>query len=41
MFPPTDGEKALIDRFSQDLTVVLQESVEKAVEHIKKQYDIC
>jgi transcriptional regulator with XRE-family HTH domain len=37
----TDGEKALIDRFSQDLTVVLQESIGKAVDHVKKQYDLC
>jgi transcriptional regulator with XRE-family HTH domain len=37
----TDGEKALIDRFSQDLTVVLQDSIGKALDHVKKQYDIC
>jgi ribosome-binding protein aMBF1 (putative translation factor) len=36
----TDGEKALMDRFSQDLVVVLQESLGKAVDHVKKEYDI-
>jgi transcriptional regulator with XRE-family HTH domain len=30
----------LFNRFLQDLTVVLQENVEKSVEHIKKQYKI-
>jgi ribosome-binding protein aMBF1 (putative translation factor) len=36
----TDGGKALMNRFSQDLAVVLQESLGKAVDHVKKQYDI-
>lgn len=31
--------KALIDRFSADLTVVLKDSVEKAVEHVRKEYE--
>ena len=36
----TDNNKAVLNQFSQDLTVVLQESVEKALDHVKKQYDI-
>jgi transcriptional regulator with XRE-family HTH domain len=36
----TDSQKTLIGCFSQDLAVVLQESVEKAVDHVKKQYEI-
>ena len=31
---------ALLTQFSQDLSVVLQESMEKALAHIKKQYKI-
>jgi transcriptional regulator with XRE-family HTH domain len=31
--------KALLNRFSRDLAVVLQDSVEKAIEHTKKQYE--
>ncbi|MDR2796609.1 MAG: hypothetical protein LBB47_07865, partial [Spirochaetaceae bacterium] len=31
---------ALIDRFSADLTVVLKDSVAKAVEHIRKAYEM-
>jgi ribosome-binding protein aMBF1 (putative translation factor) len=30
--------KALMDRFSADLTVVLKDSVEKAVSHVKNEY---
>jgi ribosome-binding protein aMBF1 (putative translation factor) len=30
--------KALMDRFSADLTVVLKDSVEKAVSHVKDEY---
>jgi transcriptional regulator with XRE-family HTH domain len=33
-----DQMNALIDRFSRDLTVVLKDSVEKSIEHTKKQY---
>jgi len=35
-----EKKKAELSNFSQDLTVVLQESLEKALEHVKKQYDI-
>jgi transcriptional regulator with XRE-family HTH domain len=35
-----EKDKALLGQFSQDLTVVLQESIEKALKHIKKQYKI-
>jgi transcriptional regulator with XRE-family HTH domain len=35
-----DNNKALLGQFSQDLTVVLQESIEKALNHVKKQYKI-
>jgi len=35
-----DSNKALLGQFSQDLTVVLQESIEKALNHVKKQYKI-
>ena len=35
-----DNSKALLGQFSQDLTVVLQESIEKALNHVKKQYKI-
>ena len=35
------GEKmTLLSRFSQDLAIVLQESTEKALDHVKKQYEI-
>jgi transcriptional regulator with XRE-family HTH domain len=33
-----DGSKALLSRFSNDLSVVLRDSLEKAVEYVKKQY---
>ena len=32
--------KVILSKFSQDLTVVLQESIEKAIDHVKKQYEI-
>jgi transcriptional regulator with XRE-family HTH domain len=39
---PTNGENdaagALVDRLFKDLAVVLKESLEKALEHVKKQY---
>jgi len=35
-----DNNKAVLSQFSQDLTVVLQESMEKAIKHVKKQYKI-
>jgi transcriptional regulator with XRE-family HTH domain len=35
-----DSRKALMNRFSQDLAVVLQESVGQALDHVKKQYEI-
>jgi hypothetical protein len=34
----TDASKALVDSFSKDLSVVLKDSLEKALEHVKKQY---
>jgi len=36
-----DKNKVALSQFSQDLTVVLQESIEKALTHVKKQYKIC
>ena len=36
----TDNNKAILNQFSQDLTIVLQESLEKALDHVKKQYKI-
>jgi transcriptional regulator with XRE-family HTH domain len=33
-----DASRALLEQFSADLTVVLKDSVEKAVEHVKKEY---
>jgi ribosome-binding protein aMBF1 (putative translation factor) len=36
--PGNEDSKGLINRFSQDLAVVLQETVGKAVDHVKKQY---
>jgi len=36
-----DKNKVALSQFSQDLTVVLQESIEKALAHVKKQYKIC
>jgi hypothetical protein len=33
-----DHLKAMIDRFSRDLTVALKNSEKKAVDHVKKQY---
>ena len=36
----TNETNELFNRFLQDLTIVLQENVEKTVEHIKKQYRI-
>ena len=38
--PENEGSKSLIDRFSQDLAVVLQETVGKAVDHVKNQYKL-
>jgi ribosome-binding protein aMBF1 (putative translation factor) len=35
-----EKDKALLGQFSQDLTVVLQESIEKAINHVKKQYKV-
>jgi transcriptional regulator with XRE-family HTH domain len=35
-----DIKKTALSQFSQDLTVVLQESMEKAFDHVKKQYEI-
>jgi len=34
-------DKVILSKFSNDLTIVLQESMEKALEHIKKQYKVC
>ena len=36
----TNTNSTLLGQFSQDLTVVLQESVKKAIEHVKKQYEV-
>ncbi|MDR1287443.1 MAG: helix-turn-helix domain-containing protein [Treponema sp.] len=36
--PEIDGSEGFIDRFSQDLAVVLQDTVKKAVDHVKNQY---
>jgi len=36
----TNTNSTLLSQFSQDLTVVLQESIEKALAHVKKQYKI-
>lgn len=33
-----NASKDMVDRFSKDLAVVLKESLEKALEHVKKQY---
>ncbi|MDR1306691.1 MAG: helix-turn-helix domain-containing protein [Treponema sp.] len=33
-----DVSRALLERFSADLAVVLKDSVEKAVEHVRKEY---
>ncbi|MDR1211515.1 MAG: helix-turn-helix domain-containing protein [Spirochaetaceae bacterium] len=38
--PEMDDAKTLVKRFSQDLTVVVQENIEKAVDYVKKQYEI-
>ncbi|MDR2542399.1 MAG: helix-turn-helix domain-containing protein [Treponema sp.] len=35
-----DKSITILNRFSQDLSLVLQESVEKAINHVKKEYDI-
>jgi len=35
-----DINKTILSKFSQDLTVVLQEAMEKALKHVKKQYKI-
>ena len=35
-----DSNMLVLGQFSQDLSVVLQESVEKALDHVKKQYKI-
>jgi ribosome-binding protein aMBF1 (putative translation factor) len=34
-----DQLNALLDRFSQDLMVVLKDSVEKSVEYVRKEYE--
>jgi transcriptional regulator with XRE-family HTH domain len=34
----SDESNALVDRFSKDLSVVLKDSLEKALEHVKKHY---
>jgi transcriptional regulator with XRE-family HTH domain len=34
-----DKNKAILSQFSQDLTVVLQETIEKSIDHVKKQYE--
>jgi transcriptional regulator with XRE-family HTH domain len=34
----SDASMALLDSFSKDLTVVLEDSLEKAMKHVKKQY---
>jgi short-subunit dehydrogenase involved in D-alanine esterification of teichoic acids len=33
-----DDSRALLERFSADLTVVLKDSVEKAIGHVQKEY---
>jgi transcriptional regulator with XRE-family HTH domain len=33
-----DGSGILLDRFSKDLSVVLRDSLEKALEYVRKQY---
>jgi len=38
--PKNDVNRKELNRFSQDLAVVLQEAVEKAINHVKKQYKI-
>jgi transcriptional regulator with XRE-family HTH domain len=35
-----DQTKEMMDRFSKDLAVVLKNSVDKSVDHLKKQYSI-
>ena len=35
-----NATKSILSQFSNDLTVVLQESLEKALDHVKKQYDL-
>jgi len=35
-----ENKKTILTQFSQDLTVVLHESMEKAFAHVKKQYKI-
>jgi len=35
-----DPNKEILSKFSNDLTIVLQDSMEKALKHIKKQYKI-
>jgi transcriptional regulator with XRE-family HTH domain len=34
-----EKNKAVLNQFSQDLTVVLQETIEKSIDHVKKQYE--
>lgn len=36
----TDVNKAVLSQFSQDLSVVLRASMEEALDHVKKQYEI-
>ena len=38
--PKNDKNNAILNKFSQDLTIVLKESMEKALDHVKKQYEI-
>jgi transcriptional regulator with XRE-family HTH domain len=35
-----DDSRVLLERFSADLTVVLKDSVEKAVKHVRKEYEM-
>ena len=36
----SDRNKELIDQFSQDLSIVLQETMKKSIDHVRKQYEI-
>ena len=35
-----DNNKVILSQFTQDLNIVLQESIEKAFNHLKKQYKL-
>jgi len=35
-----ENDKIILKKFSQDLTVVLHEAMEKALDHVKKEYKI-